>query len=267
MIATQQIEKIITLVLATGYLKEEVPSSLLIASEVGLGKSQLVLQFDENNGVVVINDATAWGLVNTYLPKLLDGKIKHFIFPEFLFPLSKKQETVRSLVSFLNELMEEGAQEVQTFAMQMQLPRRVNAGVIACLTKDELEWRKNYWNSTGFLSRFIPLSYNYSTDIRDQILESVFCGMDSKSKYSITPEPKEVVISEKIARKTLPLAQEAIKGLHLAKDMSEIRMVKHLMKILKASALVDNREEVNMVDFDTLEELSGYMNFNYTEIE
>lgn len=266
MISTQPIERIITLVLATGYLVDETPGSLLLSSDAGMGKSHIVMQFSDNDSVAIMSDATAWGIANTHLKRLLDGQLKHLIFPEFLVPISKKKETSHTFLGFLNELMEEGVKELQTYAIQLELPRRVNAGVIACLTRDELESRKDFWNGIGLLSRFLPVSYSYSSEVLETILESVFDSFNSKSKFDLNLSPVEVSINRELARGTLKLARQSIKDLYLTSSMLEIRMVKHYMRLMKAAALVKGRDEVRIEDLDEITYLSTYLNLKYTEI-
>ena len=121
MIGMEAIEKLIELTLWTAYLEDDQPLSALIVSEVEQGKSAMAMQFRQRNGsVVVLHDATTYGILKAYRPFLAQGKIKHFIFPEFVFPLSRQRETVNTFLAFLNGLMDEGVTGIQTFALHFK---------------------------------------------------------------------------------------------------------------------------------------------------
>jgi hypothetical protein len=159
MIGTKIIEDIISTVFWTPYVQDEQAVSALILSEVEGGKTALSSQFRRNDGITFMHDATAWGIIEKYMDPLLKGEIKHIIFPEFIQPLSRKRETTSTFLAFINGLVEEGIQEIQTYATRFKLPKPIKAGVIACLAKSEFAWRKDYWAKIGFLSRFLPISY------------------------------------------------------------------------------------------------------------
>ena len=105
-------------------------------------------------------DATAHGIITEYLEPLQRGEVGHIVFPEFIRPLERSKETVASLIAFLGELVEEGIKEIQTYNASLRLPKPVKAGVIACIAKGSFGPRIKNWNATGFLSRFLVVSYS-----------------------------------------------------------------------------------------------------------
>jgi hypothetical protein len=116
MILTEKINEIIELAIYSGYIKNEKPISLLLVASPEAGKSQVVMQYKENQGLEFITDATVTGLVNAYSRKLQDGDIKHLIFTDFITPMTKQTETKNSLISFLGSLIEEGVMQIHTYA-------------------------------------------------------------------------------------------------------------------------------------------------------
>ena len=275
MVNMEPIERIIELALYTAYIRKEIPLSLLVLSDVEQGKSAMVMQFQQDDGsVVTLHDATAFGILREYKDRLLAGKVKHFIFPEFVFPLSRTKETVHTFLAFLNGLMEEGIKEIQTFATPIRLPRPINAGVIACLAKDEFNWRKYYWSSIGFLSRFLPVSYSYSTNTVNAILETIYCDKKTNLQHLYNFTEAEVRMSPNFARRINveakrildDMAEPATREHGEIKKLVGLRMQKHLQKLMKAAALSKGRQDVEEEDLQEVARLCKYINLEYNEL-
>jgi hypothetical protein len=81
--------------------------------------------------------------------------------------------------------MEERVKEIRTFATSFGLPKTVRAGDIACIAKGNLKWRERYWNETGFLSRFLVISYSYGAQT-ERALKSISGGADSYPRHTLT---------------------------------------------------------------------------------
>lgn len=279
MIETKPLEDIISLALWTAYLEDEQPQSLIFLSEVEEGKSALTSQFADNDGIVFPHDVTAYGIIRDYKEQLVDGKLKHLIFPEFVFPLARQKETVHTLLSFLNGLMEEGIREIHTYATKLVLPYPVKAGIIACLAKDEFEWRKSYWVSIGFLSRFLPVSYSYSEGVEEAIFQSIFKSEKSLRNIKWHFHEGKVTLPPSIATKLRPLAKKAVADMKKRKSgksediieedktrLAGYRAQKGFQRLIKACALNRGRHEVTMSDFHKVEELSYFINLKYNKV-
>jgi hypothetical protein len=268
MINTKIIEDIITTALWTPYVDGEDAQSLLLLAEVEGGKTSLTSQFRKNYGIAFIHDATAYGILTEYQQQLLQGDIKHFIFPEFILPLSRKQETSSGFLAFLNGLTEEGIQEIQTYAQQIKLPKPLKAGVIACLAKSEFVWRKSYWTKTGFLSRFLPVSYSYSQKVEVAIFEAIFSGKKDVKDISLNFSQGKVTLPEDIARKLKPIAKQLASGMGIKGqvELAGFRSQQQLQRMIKALALSNGKAIVDDTDFYKIMEMSTYMNYDFPQI-
>ena len=279
MIETKPLEDIISLAMWSAYLEDDQPQSLIILCEVEGGKSALTSQFADNDGVVFPHDVTAYGILKAYRKKLEAGTIKHFIFPEFVFPLARQKETVHTLLAFLNGLMEEGIREIQTYATSLTFSRPIKAGVIACLAADEFEWRKSYWVSIGFLSRFLPVSYSYSESVIEGIFQSIFNSEKDTRKIEWQFRNGKIHLPPSIARQLRPLAKKADEDMRKRKvakgnDATEeertklagFRAQKSYQRLIKALALNRGKDEVDEDDLAKIIELSRYINLKYNKI-
>ena len=173
MIGTEDIEKLIKLSLFSAYLDGEKAVSLLITARVESGKTELVRKASECARVLYITDLTAWGIQRKYLKQISDGEIRTLIIPDLITPLSKQSSTVETFISFLNNLIEEGVSEVQTYAMSLKLPNPARCNVIACIAKEHLFDRRHRWSKIGFLSRMVPISYEYGPSAIYDIMQSI----------------------------------------------------------------------------------------------
>ena len=108
MIKLERIQKLIELALYSAYVEGEKPVSLLITAPVEAGKTELLLQFARNKGVLVITDATAYGIMRDYGQDIVNHKIRHLVLPDLIKPMSRSKDTVHSLITFFNSLLEEG---------------------------------------------------------------------------------------------------------------------------------------------------------------
>lgn len=275
MIGMQAIERLVELALWSAYIQDGQPQSLLILSEVEQGKSAMAMQFkQENDSVVILHDATAYEILKQYRVSLEVGKVKHFIFPEFVFPLVRSRETVNTFLAFLNGLMDEGIIEIRTFATSIRLRRPIKAGVIVCLAKDEFGWRKYYWSSIGFLSRFLPVSYSYSETVTQQILETIYHEQKTSLQHLYEFRTGAVKLPVNIARRLNPQAKCTVEGMVAKpirgggeiKKLAGIRMQKHFQRMVKAAALSKGKTIVDEEDLREIITLSRYVNLDYNEL-
>ncbi len=258
------IRNAVELTLISGQLEDEQPGSLLITAQVEEGKTHLVSRYASLPTVAFLADATAYGIVQAYKSQLLGGTLRTLILPELIRPLERQKETASSFVAFLAELMEEGIKEIQTYATSFRLPVPVKAGVIACIARGPFEHRVRYWNESGFLSRFLVISYGYSKETADTVRRAIL-ERETRQPEMLTLPPKGKVVlpmpaAERLAQLAVPLAQGVYQPLH------GFRMQKHLQRLAMASALREERGIVAAKDLEAVEQIAKYVNLQYAEI-
>jgi hypothetical protein len=266
MIHTEPIEALVNIALHTAFIKGDKPQSLLIVSQIENGKTKLVSQFRDNDFVAFPHDVTAYGIVTDYLPQLKDGKLKFLIFPEFIQPLSRNRDTVKTFLTFLNGLIEDGITDISTYATHIHLEKPIYAGVIACLAIGEFIDNKSSWAKSGFLSRFLPVTYNYSHGSATDIFEAIYREKINVENFKLRCTETEVKIPVDIAKS---LNSHAVK---LAFDMDKNTKVKgyraqvQLQRMIKGLALVNGRTVVTEEDLAEFIELLKYVNLDYNEL-
>lgn len=168
LIKIEPLKKMIECALISPYIKNEKPISLLIVAKAESGKSSVMKQYRENQGVAYLTDCTAYGITRDILPKIVSGEIKTLMIPDLITPLSKQTKTRQSFIAFLNNLIEEGVAKIATYSTVWN--KDVKANAITAVTDEALRDARHSWAKMGFLSRFIVFSYSYSISNVTRIL-------------------------------------------------------------------------------------------------
>lgn len=276
MIALENVKKIIHLVILTGKLEGVRPLSAIIIALVESAKTETVAEFSVADGVVYANNFTPTSFMEEYILDFQNGKYHHLIIPDLLNCISRQKYLVDSTITFLNSFTEEGVKEILSKAFtggKIPLKRPVNGGVITTIAKKDFEERRKKWRSVGFLTRFLPITFQYGRDVVDQILlasaeqdEFQLLGKPAKIKLPpILPNPLGKV------KVSLPkhLAPQLIKpGQEMQKELTPygFRGVRHVRRLVLANALANNRKIVTQEDIDEVLELTKFCNFNYITI-
>lgn len=272
MIGTEDLCEIIETAIWTGYIQGEKPISLLIVSRVESGKSQMVIQYDKNAGVELLEDMTAWALTNpkgkTY-QRLVNHEIHHIICPDLLRPLARNRDTVNTLITFLLGLLEEGVIHIETYMTKLSLPEPLRCGLITTIARDEMELHRHQWMRLGFMSRLLPVSYEYSPNVQMRIARSIASRdyvNDGYIALQLPPGPIAVDLPEHIAQQIMTLTPAIIASQDAASKLYGFRLQKQLQAFVMAQALRHGRDQVNQEDFDRMAILSKYWNLRYTSI-
>jgi len=256
----------------TPYIQGERPISVLISARVESGKTELMKKaaLGIEKGILYLNDATAWGIQNAYLDKIISGEVKTIIIPDLITPLSRSSDTVETFVSFLNGLMEEGVCEIQTYARAVTLPIPARCNLITCIAKEFLEDRRHRWTKVGFMSRVVPVSYEYAASSVYSIMQSI-----ARREYQeesifndlVLPDSPVVVnLPEPIALQIAAYAPQVVDAGRHAMALYGFRLQKQLQTLCMANALLAGRNTVATSDFDKIVEVGDFMNFNYKQV-
>lgn len=270
MLKTKQLEHLLKLALLSAYIKGERSVSVLVSARVESGKTELIKKADigSDNGVLYLNDVTAYGLQRKYLQQITDGSLKTIIIPDFITPLSKGSDTVETFISFLNGLIEEGVAEVQTYAMSLKITRPGGArcNIITSIAKEHLGDHRHRWTKVGFLSRVIPISYEYGSSSIYDIMQSIAnreYRSETNFKDLVFPKEEiEVELPSAIALRIASLTPQIID----AEKLYGFRLQKQLQTLTMANAIFNGRDIVEEVDFEIIKQLSDYINLKYRQI-
>jgi len=253
---------IIKLTIYTGYLKNvDKPNSLLIIAKPESGKTEVMKKFMINRNIAYLSDVTAYGIETKILPKIETGEVRFLMIPDLLKPLSRKESTVKTFITFMNSLIEEGIVSIHTYAVDRTFSVATRCGLITAITGEELKNQRYHWGRMGFLSRIIPFSYSYGMytvrRIFDSIIKDEFLA-ETDCKLKIPKKDKEIALPKRYAERIIP----AIQTVAQAQKIYGFRLQKQFQALLKASALEQNRPEVNESDVKRVLSLMDWINFD-----
>ncbi|MEM5867513.1 MAG: hypothetical protein QXG39_06305 [Candidatus Aenigmatarchaeota archaeon] len=263
----------------SAYIKYEDPLSTLIYAWQERGKSTVALSI-KSLGLLIEDDITAYGLSRTLNELHTQDKLKdfhHLLIPD-LEKVSSRTRTVRNeLRSFLQTLMWDGVQKIDTYNIHLNLPFRYKMGIIVGVTPDVLHG-KSPFRRLGFLSRLIPFSFDYDKDAMEEILHFIGTIQENKLRLETITIPKKKKIEVTIPQHYLDLLTDYAKELaHTVDsfcpyyDPHEQRLIGARAKVmlpryLKAISLSNGRTVVNEEDWCEFEKMFRYFNFDMKKI-
>lgn len=238
------------------------PISLLIITDAESGKSFSLNRFKSVPAFYFYGDLTAYGILKQGGLDLVynEGKT-HFVCPDFIPIISRKQHTVQTIIGLLNELVWDGLDDMSTFAID-KIDKKywgLKCGLITAITKD-IFFNNQYLRSSGFLSRFLILSYTLDEDSRKQIDELIY------TRKKVSPSPINLTLPSKKVEVVLPKDKEFKEEFYRIRDYCKthsptgLRMTEILKSLLQGIALSKKRKKVVKEDLEELESLSHYFN-------
>jgi len=271
MIKTQDLEHLLKLALLSPYIKNERPVSVLISARVESGKTELLQKADGLKGVIYLNDATAYGIQKNYLAGIADGSIKTLVMPDLITPLSRAPDTVETFVTFLNGLIEEGIVRMQTYATDISYETPARCNIITSISKEHLFDQRHRWSKIGFISRVLPVSYEYASSTVYDIQQSISNKEYQKElKYTDLVLPGggdvDITLPKGIAQQLASLAPMVIDQGHFADKLYGFRLQKQLQTLTMANALFYDRNTANQEDFDKIKYLSDFINLKFKQV-
>ena len=282
MIGTDNINKLIELVVFSGHIKGEQPVSVLVTAPVEAGKTEIVMKYSQVSGCVALTDVTAYGIMRDYGQSIITGRVRHLIIPDMIKPMSRGRDTVHSLIAFFNALIEEGVLRISTYAERIGAPSDgislespqipVRCGLIATMAKGILHDGRHHWSRMGFMSRMLPISYTYNVNTQLNIHRSIANRAylsDTPIQLSLPSEDVEVRLESTQAGDIITLASGLASIITSSSNPERVygfRLQKHLQRLVMASALKNDRDTVSQADVDYVRSLSGCINLEYYPI-
>jgi len=282
MIKVEKITNLLELVVFSAYLKGEQPVSALITAPVESGKTEVVMRFAHNTGCAVLTDATAYGIMRDYGQLITDKKLRHIIIPDLVKQMSRGKDTVHTFIAFLNSLIEEGVYSISTYAEKLGAPTTslaasvppppVKCGLIATLAKNELLDGRHRWSRIGFMSRLLPISYEYSPETEMEIHQSIASREylhNDPITLNLPSEDIGIKLESKEADELLILTSMIVQ---IGTDQINpekvygFRLQKHIQRLAMASALNHERDRVTQEDIQYVRSLSGCINLRYSPV-
>lgn len=273
MVKLKPIKKIIKYVLASGKLKDEQPLSVIIIAPVECGKTSLIRRYClEAENVLYLTDATAHGIIQdtNQLQDFKSGRLTHIAIPDLSTCISRKATTVAALISFMNALIEEGVVNISTYATHIKKGiTGAKAGLITAIPPDPFRDKRHKWGRMGFLSRALPVSYDYKVSTRAKILSSIQNQEHLQEKTIKLKLPEEsglIKLPYELAKRIEPYASSLAEEYSKYQKVYGFRYQRQLQTMVKAMALLKKKTKVDEECIDELEELANYINFEFNKV-
>lgn len=248
----EKVTEIIKIVLASGSISDDKPLSLFIKAPVSSGKTTAVKQFQNVKKTKILTDITAYGILKTYQKDLENGEIRHFFIADLLNALSRRKTTAETLLLFINATSEDGLFPSTTFNIDIK-NFIAPFGWILCITEEGFEKKKRFIESVGLSSRFLKISYRYSREQLDKILENIVNGRGVNIPLIPVKQhnhKKKIAGNVTIFKELIPYSKLLSKS-----DAEILRIQKQLQTFLKASALLRGDDKVQKEDLEKLKDL------------
>jgi len=249
----KDILKIIKLVYASVFIKNEKPLSLMLVAPPEQSKTHFILDYYKTKYIHIATDLSYKGLIKDLIR---DNKIKQIIIPDFLKLTEKNQNTKKALITTLNAFLEEGI-----FNIDLANTEEINlkgrcGGIITSTTDASFYQNAKTWNAIGFKSRFLIISWKYTNETMTTLLEAISKEEKNKKNTSKTLNFKQ---------KSIKIAEKTRKNLVFLAENSP-RRLKNLKILIKSIALMNGKDEADDKEFEELKRLSKYINLRFNEI-
>lgn len=251
--------EILKRVIASGFIKNARPLSCIMIAPVGAGKTSNLLKFSNNKNIMALSDITPYGLTKLLGEIKMKG-IKHLIIFDLVEPMSRGRASVNNLIGFFNSLIEEGIFKISTAFIEVKEP--INLGLITCTTDKEIRDKRRDWLNIGFISRLIPISFDYTDTDVIQILEDLAGQNIREIKYEeLKLKEKEIQGNEHIFTALIPYAQNM-----MLEGEKPFRKLEQLKVLLMANALLRGSNKVENEDLEWFKSVVNFMNYDLNKL-
>ena len=234
---------------------------MIILAPAEHGKTEILTKFKNIESVCISADFNGY-IFSDIARDMESGKIKTIMIPDFLRIVKKKHSTQANALTTISSITEEGWRGKLPSGY---LPNKVlRANVITALTQDELKDKRHKWAKTGFLSRFLPVSYSYNVQTKNRIRDYIRTENYTQEKaYDFKlPEPTPIHLNPDNAQELQSITLEIVDK----ENILGFRIQRQLQVLAKANALMNQRSTVTNGDVQTIKELTKLVNFSFNQI-
>lgn len=247
----EKIEKIINLVLASAYVKNQEPLSLILLAPAGQSKTHFLLQKCTKYSHIS-SDLSFAGLIKILKMKPIK---KHIIIPDFIKITQKKKSTSENLLGILNNFLEEGVYSINLGNIETLDFKGRKGGIITATTKSSYAQNKKNWIGMGFQDRLIVVSYQYSSET----IKKIQAILNNENHKKI--KPKLLKLKSRVIE-----TEPRLNSLFNIPSGDNLRRLRQLQNLAKCNALVNNRSKVIEEDIYQILDLLEIINTDFTTI-
>jgi len=267
----EDLEEHIRNVLTTDFVEKTSPVSTLIVAPPERDKSNTVIKF-KGKTILTLNDLTAYGLMKEIENHTSKGRCKlgHLIIPDLTRLTARNRSVRKQLVTTLQILMAEGMKGIRTYNINVDFKQPLKMGLIACITRRDLKDHRTVWSKIGFLSRFVPFSFDYDEQLKVNILK--FINKDESLEQETMKIKKRamenIVVPENIQKLLVNDARRMALNIEQFCETPDrdrafgARALNQLSTYIKAIALRQNETVVNDHHYHLFSRYLHYFNYD-----
>jgi hypothetical protein len=159
----------------TGRLSDEKPVSIMLVAEQESAKTETLKYFRGTPTLKFVSDLTSRGLI-PYKKEIETGMVRHIVLLDVVRIISHGRNIADRTLQTLASLMEEGESETSDAGGRDTWKDFPRIGVLMALTPAFFRSKRGKWRETGFLTRFVPVSFSYSEKAVHEIHLAIAAG-------------------------------------------------------------------------------------------
>lgn len=261
-VRVEPIVEILRAAIYSGRVANEKPISVMLIAEQESAKTEMLKHFYGTSTLAYISDLTSKGLLK-HKDAIEKGKIRHLVLLDLVRVISHGRTVQERTFQTLAALMEEGETESLDAGGSSAWEGFPKIGCLMALTPAFFKSKRGRWRETGFMTRFLPVSFAYTEKTAHQIHVSIGngTGMPPANPLALSQFPVQVPIRDKYTKIIIQRSEEL--GSYM--KTYGFRYQRALRSLAKAQALIAGHSEVESSDIGKVLEWSQF--FTNKEIE
>lgn len=237
--------EIIRAAIWTGRLSDEKAVSLMLIAEQESAKTEMLKYFRGTTTLAYISDLTSRGL-SKHKEAIERGRIRHLVLLDLVRIIAHARSVQERTFQLLAALMEEGESETLDAGGSSAWEGFPRIGALMALTPKFFHSKRGRWRETGFLTRFLPISFHYSNGTQHEIHMAIAAGHQLPDPH---PEPLPLAPCQIFLpdKHSLTLSRRS-EELGVAMKSYGFRYQRALRALSKAQARMQSRGIVNDED-------------------
>lgn len=252
----------------TGALADENPVSVMLIAEQESCKTEVLKHFYGTPTIQYQSDVTSKG-VATFKRDIMEHRLKHLCLLDLVKILAHGKGVSERTLQTLSTLMEEGESGTSDGGGRENWSTEENPwpriGVMMAITTSFFNGKAGHWRKTGFMSRFLPVSFEYKEETVATIHESIRKGL------SLPPPEKQLWSLHPLAKVEIKTPHQRIveleaRALGNKMDTYGFRYHKILRSLIKASAAMELRRVTIDKDAENITKWARYFAMERIEL-
>jgi hypothetical protein len=233
----------------TGKVADEKPVSLMLVAEQESAKTECLKYFRGTSSLIYLADLTSRGL-SVYKNEIESGVLRHICIMDLIRVVNHGKGVSNRTIQTLSSLMEEGESDSSDAGGNTKWEGFPTVGLLTAITPQFYNKKKGGWRDSGFLSRFLPIRFNYKPESANEIHDAISGGhkLPEPCPIQFHFENKKEKVSVLLADSEAKMISQRAKALGKTNGTYGFRYHRAIRSLAKASALMEKRPRVKERD-------------------